>query len=187
MDSFELNKIAGAVLFSLLVLLGLNNLAAVVYAPAPASPQAYIVEGLEESAAMVAADAVAVAEAGPSLAVLLAAADIAAGEKSARKCVACHSFDENGANKVGPNLWDIVAQPVAGKAGFNYSSAMAEMGGAWDYERLDGFLEAPRKYVPGTKMSFAGVRKEQERANLIAYLRSLSAAPPPLPEAEPEQ
>ena len=186
MDSFELNKIAGAVLFSLLVLLGLNNLAAVVYAPAPADPQAYIVEGLEESAAM-AAEATAVADEGPSLALLLAAADIAAGEKSARKCVACHSFDENGANKVGPNLWDIVAQPVAGKAGFNYSPAMAEMGGDWGYERLDGFLEAPRKYVPGTKMSFAGVRKEQERANLIAYLRSLSAAPPPLPEAEPEQ
>ena len=184
MDSFELNKIAGAILFSLLILLLVGNLASVLYDPSPANPQAYIVEGLETAAADSSAAAV---EEGPSLAMLLAIADIAAGEKSARKCVACHTFDESGANKVGPNLWNIVAQPVAAKSGFNYSSAMAELGGDWDYDRMDAFLQAPRKYVPGTKMSFAGVRKEQERANLIAYMRSLSASPPPLPQAaEPE-
>ena len=184
MDSFELNKIAGAILFSVLLLLGLGNLAAVLYAPTPANPQAYIVEGLEtgtETAA--AATETASADAGTSLALLLASADIAAGEKAVRKCVACHTFDQDGANKVGPNLWNIIAQPVAAKSGFNYSSAMAELGGDWDYDRMDAFLQAPRKYVPGTKMSFAGVRKEQERANIILYMRSLSASPPPLPAA----
>ena len=183
MDSFELNKIAGAILFALLILLGVSNVADVLYAPGAADGRAYIVEGLDVAATP---ETVAAAEAGPSLAVLLASANVAAGEKSARKCVACHSFDESGANKVGPNLWNIVAQPIAAKDGFSYSSAMAALGGNWDYERLDDFLQAPRKYVPGTKMSFAGVRKEQERADIIAYMRSLSASPPPLPLPEEE-
>ena len=184
MDSFELNKIAGAWLAALLVIMGVNSLASIVYAPDAPHAQAYIVEGLDEDAAVatIAADA----EGGPSLAMLLASADAIAGEKVAKKCVACHTFDASGDNKVGPNLWNIIGHPVAEKTGFSYSSAMSEFGGAWEYERLDAFLQSPRKYLPGTKMSFAGLRKPKDRANVIAYMRGLSNDPAPLPQPEEE-
>lgn len=184
MDSFELNKIAGAVLFAVLIILGVQNLAGVIYATGTADANAYIVEGVETASVdAVTSDAEAI-ESAPSLAMLLASADLEVGEKVARKCAACHTFDSGGANKVGPNLWNILGHAVAAKEGFSYSSAMVEFGGEWDYERLDYFLEAPKKSVPGTKMSFAGVRKPKDRANLIEYMRSLSDSPLPLPPVE---
>ena len=186
MDSFERNKIAGAILFALLVLFGVGSVADLLYAPEAADERAHIVEGAQVASAPQDAAATAAA-AVPSLAMLLASASVEAGERAARKCVACHSFDEGGADKVGPNLWNIIAQPIAAKSGFSYSAAMTALGGNWDYERLDAFLQSPRKHVPGTKMNFAGVRKEQQRADIIAYMRSLSAAPPPLPEEESGQ
>ncbi|MCY4031153.1 MAG: cytochrome c family protein [Hyphomicrobiales bacterium] len=187
MDSFELNKIAGAALFALLVLLGVQNLASAVYTTDTANPNAYIVEGVETASLDAsAADAGAVEDV-PSLAMLLAIADVAAGEKVAKKCVACHTFDSGGANKVGPNLWNILGQAVAAKDGFAYSPAMSLFGGEWDYERLNDFLESPKKSIPGTKMSFAGLRKPKDRANMIEYLRSLSNSPLPLPPAEETQ
>ncbi|MCY4035489.1 MAG: cytochrome c family protein [Hyphomicrobiales bacterium] len=181
MDSFELNKIAGAVLFAVLIILGVQNLAGVIYATGTADANAYIVEGVETASAVASTnDAEAIAGA-PSLAMLLAGADGEVGEKVARKCATCHTFDSGGANKVGPNLWNIIGHAVAAREGFSYSAAMVEFGGEWDYERLDDFLEAPKKSVPGTKMSFAGVRKPKDRANLIEYMRLLSDSPPPLP------
>jgi cytochrome c len=113
---------------------------------------------------------------------MLAAADLAAGEKVAKKCKACHSFDEGGPNKIGPNLWDVVAKPIAGKEGYKFSDALSSRSGeAWTYEALDAFLENPKGWAPGTKMSFAGIKKPEQRAALIAYLRSLSGSPAPLP------
>ena len=187
MDSFELNKIAGAALFALLVLLGVQNLASVVYTTNTINPDAYIVEGVETASLDASATDAGAVEDAPSLAMLLAVADAVAGEKVAKKCLACHTFDSGGANKVGPNLWNVLGHPVGARDGFAYSPAMALFGGEWDYERLNDFLESPKKSVPGTKMSFAGVRKPKDRANLIEYMRSLSDSPLPLPPAEETQ
>jgi cytochrome c len=126
--------------------------------------------------------AVAAADAGvPDIATRLASADPAAGQNVAKKCATCHTFDNGGVNKVGPNLWNVVGGPHAHKQDYNYSAAMKESGGVWDYAALDKYLENPRAVVPGTKMTFAGIKKPEDRADLIAYLRTLSDNPQPLP------
>lgn len=133
-----------------------------------------------------AAGGAAEAAAATPIATLLASADAAKGEVVFKKCVSCHTSESAGANKVGPNLFDIVNRPLASHEGFSYSAGMKDFsqGGSvvWDYDHLNHFLEAPKKYVSGTAMGFAGVKKETERADLIAYLRTLSANPAPLPE-----
>jgi cytochrome c len=118
---------------------------------------------------------------GGGLATLLAAADPGAGEKDIRKCAVCHSFEQGGAAKLGPPLWGILGREIASVDGFNYSDALASKDGAWDYDKLDAFLTNPKNWAPGTKMAFAGVKKPAERADIIAYLRSLSDNPEPLP------
>lgn len=112
---------------------------------------------------------------------LLASADVAAGEKVFGKCKSCHTTEQGGKNKVGPNLWEIVGRPRASAEGFSYSGPLTEAGGHWGYEELNTFLANPKEAVPGTKMSFKGVSKPEKRAALIVYLRSLSANPLPLP------
>ncbi|MFD1744537.1 c-type cytochrome [Rhizobium helianthi] len=128
----------------------------------------------------------AAAPAAVPIAQLLATADAKAGETVFKKCQACHSGEKGGPNKVGPDLWAIVNRPIAGHEGFSYSAALKDFskGGSvtWDYEHLNHFLAAPKAYVPGTAMGFAGVKKDDERANLIAYLRSLADEPAPLPD-----
>lgn len=123
------------------------------------------------------------------IATLLASADPAAGEAVFKKCASCHTADKGGANKVGPNLFGVVERPVASHEGFSYSAAMKDFaqGGSvtWTYENLSHFLAAPKKFISGTAMGFAGIKKEDERANLIAYLRSLADTPVALPEAAP--
>jgi cytochrome c len=170
MDSFELNKIAGAILFTLLVYLGVQNLGDVLFSTKPADPNAYIVEGVIEEGAPVVAS---VAEPVVPISELLQTASIDKGVKVAKKCVSCHSFDIGGGNKIGPALWGIVDRDIAVSAGFNYSSALSGKDGIWDYDALNGFLENPKKYAKGTNMAFAGLRKAKDRANIIAYLDSL--------------
>lgn len=180
MDLFEYNKIAGAILFALLVIIAVQNLASIIYAPTPAGDQAYIVEGVPEAGSeVVASDE----PEGPSLAMLLAEADSASGQKVAKKCVSCHTFTQGGADGIGPNLWNIVNRPKA-SGDFTYSSAFREAEGTWTYEDLDGFLAKPKRWMPGTNMAFAGLRKANQRADVIVYLRSLSDAPAPLPPVE---
>ncbi|MDF1634337.1 cytochrome c family protein [Mycoplana sp. MJR14] len=123
------------------------------------------------------------------IATLLASADAGAGEAVFKKCQACHSGEKGGPNKVGPDLWDIVNRPVGAHEGFSYSAGMktfAEGGKVWDFDHLNHFLMAPKKYVAGTAMGFAGLKKDDERANLIAYLRTLSDSPAPLPSPSAE-
>ncbi|ANH02776.1 cytochrome c family protein [Shinella sp. HZN7] len=124
------------------------------------------------------------------IATLLATADATAGETAFKKCASCHTSEKGGPNKVGPGLWDIVNRPVASHEGFSYSAGMTTFSEGqkvvWDYDHLSYFLEAPKKHVPGTAMGFAGLKKNDERANLIAYLRTLSDNPAPLPTASSE-
>ncbi len=181
-SSLESNKIAAAVLSAGVVAMLSGFVAELLYHPhVELEENAYVVAAADGGAEpMAAAEEPALEPIGP----MLAAADPASGEKVAKKCAACHSFDEGGPNKVGPNLYDIVNRPIAGHDGFNYSDALAEMSGdTWTYEHLNAFLHKPKDFAPGTKMSFAGLNKDGDRADLVAWLRTLSGSPAPLPEA----
>jgi cytochrome c2 len=184
MDSFELNKVLGALLGTVFVVFSVSLASDAIFAQhAPETP-GFAIEVPET----IAGEGAAEEPSGPSALELLATADAAAGEASFRRCTACHTAEEGGANRVGPNLWDIVGRPVASHEGFGYSAGMqafAEGGTEWDYEHLSGFLVNPRAYVPGTSMSFAGISDPQEEANLIAYLSTLSNDPVPFPEVTP--
>jgi cytochrome c len=181
MSAMEFNKFVAAILVAGLVFMAINVGVDEAMHRTPSKSVAFPVP-MDETVVV----AAAVIEQAPveSLGALLAAADVASGKKLARKCSSCHSFDKGGKNKVGPNLWDIVGRDMAQVAGYNYSSALAGMGGVWDYAALDRFLTKPKEMVPGTKMSFAGVKKPAGRADLIAFLRGQSDNPPPLPAAE---
>ncbi|EJW20895.1 hypothetical protein IMCC14465_06910 [alpha proteobacterium IMCC14465] len=189
MDSFELNKIAGAVFFTLLVYLGVQNLGDILFHIESADANAYIVEGLEVDAVSASK---ASAEPEADILALLQTASLDKGEKVAKKCVSCHAFEKGGANKIGPALWGIVNRDIASVDGFGYSDALNDMGGNWDYNALNGFLENPKKYAAGTKMAFAGLRKPQDRAAIIAYLNAQGDTPTDFtagytpPVAEPE-
>lgn len=185
MDSFEINKIIGGLLGTVFVMFSVTLVADSLFAAHAPEKPGYVIEAAEP------------AEGGPvapgkeeePIAVLLASADPNAGATAFKKCTACHTAEKGGANKVGPNLWDIVNRPVAAHEGFSYSAGMkafAEGGKHWDYDHLSGFLVAPRSYVSGTAMAFGGIKNRQEEANLIAYLRTLSDNPAPLPEVAAE-
>ena len=113
---------------------------------------------------------------------LISSADIAAGEKLSKKCVACHSFNAEGKNKVGPNLWNILNKPKASKDGYSYSKALEQFGGNWDYKSLNAFLLKPKNYIEGTKMNFAGIKKIQDRADVIFWLSKQSNNPSSITE-----
>src|SRR5262245_61326722 len=186
MDSFEINKLLGAFLgvafavFSIYLVSG-----AIFAAPVPEKP-GFAIEAPEGGEA---AAGGAEAPAAVPIATLLASADPAKGEVVFKKCLACHTGDKGGANKVGPNLWGVVNRPIASHEGFSYSAGLKEFskGGSevWDYDHLDHFLVSPKADVKGTAMGFAGLKKDDERANVIAYLRTLADTPAPLPEAAP--
>ena len=185
MDSFELNKLLGALLGAVFIVFSVSLISdTIFYSPTPATP-GYVIEVPEQEVADEAP-----AEEGPDVLALIADGDVAAGEAAFRRCTSCHTPDEGGPNRVGPNLWNTVMQPIADAEGFNYSSAMRDFAAeqeSWTYEQLAGFLEDPRGYVPGTTMAFAGIRDVQEKANLIAFLRTLSSDPAPLPEVATEE
>ncbi len=181
MDSFTLNKIAGAVLMVLLLTMGVGIVSDIIFEPTiPGKPGYEIVLASEGDST---SEVTAVPEVEP-ISERLIAASATSGQKVAKKCAACHTFDQGGANKVGPALWDVIGRAPGGVDGFGYSSAMQAFAGeneAWNFENLDGFLAAPKKYLSGTSMGFAGLRKPSDRADMIAYLREQSDSPVPLP------
>lgn len=179
MNSFEVNKIAGAVLGALLFAAGSGFVAELIYHPKPAGKAGYDLP--EAKAEQAAAPAEAKVE---PIAVRLASANVEKGQAGTKACQACHSFEKGGPNKVGPDLWDVVERKKGSHEGFDYSAGMKEKGGTWTYADLDEFLTSPKAYVKGTKMGFAGIASPQERANVIAYLHTLSDNPKPLPAAD---
>lgn len=181
MDSFEINKIMGAVLATCLVLLVTNFAANAIFTPKlPEKP------GFEIAVKETASGGKDAAAAVPSEPIekLLQTASVEKGAGAAKKCAACHTFEKGGPNRVGPNLFGVINEPKAAPIrGFNFSAAMKAKGGNWSYDDLNKFIASPKGFVPGTAMGFAGISKDSERADVIAYLRSLSENPAPLPTA----
>lgn len=188
MNSIEFTKIVGVLLTVALVVSLSNFIANQIIPRHHGEVRAYVVTAAEAEPAEAAPAEAAAAEAAPAEAAsgvtaLLAAADPAAGGKALRKCTACHSLDKGGKNKIGPNLWDLIDRPIASVAGYAYSPALTgKSSETWTYENLDAFLAKPKDWAPGTKMSFAGIKKPRQRADLIVHLRGLSDAPAALPE-----
>ena len=183
MDSHEWNKIIGSVLGTVLFLVAVHIASqAVYYAPPPAKP-AYAVPGVQAKTETAAAAAAPAAEATPDFGKVLPMADAMAGASIAERCAACHDWTKGGPNKIGPNLFGIIGRPKASHPGFDYSAAMKAKTGAWTYADLFDFLRQPGAFAPGTKMSFAGLPKVQDRLNLMAFLRMQADRPAPLPAA----
>jgi cytochrome c len=184
MDSFELNKIIGSILGTLLFVMGAGFLAEAIYAPKVGGGPGYALPEPEATPGEGPAEEVVI-----DLGTLLASANLQQGEGSARKCAGCHNFAEGAGNKQGPELFGVVGRPIASHAGFGYSDALKALSAdTWTYENLDHFLTAPKEFAPNTKMNFGGIKNAQERASLLAYLASVSpgapAFPPPAPPTD---
>lgn len=185
MDSFEFNKIIGAILGTVFVVFSLSLISDSLFASHAPEKAGFEIAALEPEAG---AGGEASGPAAPEpVGPLLASADVGAGETLFKRCAACHTPEKGGANKIGPNLWGIVDRPVASHEGYSYSAAMKAHAGErpnWDYEHLSEFLTNPKALVKGTAMNFPGIKAVGDRANIIAYLRTLADTPAPLPAAD---
>jgi len=181
MDSFEWNKIIGAVLGTAIFIFVVRLVAETIYEPEKPAKPGYVVEGVVENPSGGAA--APVEEALPDWGTVLAKADAAQGKATSSKCEACHDTSSAKTVKIGPPLFGVVDRPRASIAGFSYSGAMKAKGGTWTYDDLNQFINNPKGFVPGTAMGFAGIQKDSERADVIDYLHTLSDNPVPLPTA----
>ncbi len=180
MDSFEWNKVFGAILATLLVVMVIREVGGFIFYAEELDEPGYRVElpdpvtpenGGEEP------------EPALDLGALLVEANAGAGERIANQCVACHNFEKGGANMVGPALWGVLGREIAALDGFNYSRALASKDGVWDYESMYKFLENPREWAPGTLMGYAGLRRQRDRVNLLAWMQQKADTPYPFPAA----
>ena len=179
MDSFELNKIVAAVLMVALLVIGIGKLSNVIFHVEKPKTPGYAVE--VEQATTVTSSAQTAVEEKVDIAALMAMGDVASGEKIFKKCAACHSINKGGKNNIGPALYNVVERKVGGIADYKYSKALATYEKNWTFEELNGFLKKPAKYIRGTKMAYAGLRKDKDRASVIKYLNQNSDNPIPLP------
>jgi cytochrome c len=185
MDSFEINKILGALLGTCLVLLAVHIASGAIFAPpAPAKP-GYVVEVKQEQ--QPAQPGAAAAPAGQPIETLLASASVERGTAVAKQCEICHNLGKGQGAKIGPDLFGVVGRKVASEPGFNYSAPLKAKGGTWTFDALNTWLTNPRADVPGTLMTFAGLSNEHQRADVIAYLNSNSDKPLPLPKTAQNQ
>jgi cytochrome c len=184
MDSFEWNKIAGAVLGTLLFVVAVRIASGFIFEVEPPAKPGYVVQGVEAPAGGAATPAPA-EEALPDWGTVLPKANVADGKSISTRCEQCHDLSKGGPNKIGPNLWGVVGRPRASHPGFDYSAAMKSKGGSWSYDELFKFLKSPGAYIPGTKMSFAGLPKALDRIDIIAYLRTDMDSPAPIPPPQP--
>jgi cytochrome c len=179
MNSFELNKILGAILGTCLIMLALNIGAGAIFAPEKPSKPGFNIAVKEQDEG----EKAGAKEPEQPIETLLAKASVEKGQATARQCQACHTFEKGGPNRVGPNLWSIVNRTRASESGFNYSAAMKGKTGNWSFDELNKFLANPRGYIPGTSMTFAGLSRAEQRADVIDYLHTLADNPVLLPKA----
>ena len=179
MDSFEINKIVAAVLMVALLVIGIGKLSNVIFHVEKPETPGYAVE--VEQATTISSSTKTNVEEKIDMAALMAMGDIALGEKVFKKCAACHSIVKGGKNNIGPALYNVVGRKVGIINDYKYSKALSGYGKEWTFEELNGYLLKPAKWIKGTKMSFAGLRKEKDRASVILYLNQNSDNPLPLP------
>jgi len=179
MDSFEINKIVAAVLMVALLVIGIGKLSDVIFHVETPETPGYKVEVEQVSSAS--SSTTTAAEEKVDIAALMAMGDIASGEKIFKKCAACHSIIKGGKNAIGPALYNVVGRKVGSVEDYKYSKALAAYEKEWTLEELNGYLTKPAKWIKGTKMAFAGLRKEADRASVIKYLNENSDSPVPLP------
>ncbi len=180
MDSFETNKIVGAVLMTLLVTTVIGHVGDILVREPEAGKSHFEIAGAPATAAP--SQQASVPAGPPPLAPLLAKASVADGQSAAAPCKTCHTFGKGEPAKIGPNLYAIVGEKIAAVPGYEFSDALKKIQGTWTFDELNEWLEGPQKMAPGTKMTFAGVPDPQKRADVIAYLNSLSDHPEPLPK-----
>ena len=173
------NTIAGWVLFAGIVALGSSIVAGETFKSERPEEMGYPIEGVVQ-------EGEGGAEAEKPIAFYLATADAAAGEQVFKKCTACHNADQGGANALGPALYGVMGNPVAAHPGFAFTDALKGKGGTWDWDTMSAWLASPKKFAPGTKMTFAGLSNPQDRANVMAFLNSRDSSPLPVPAAPAE-
>ena len=180
MDSFEINKIVAAILMVALLLIGIGKITDIIFHVDKPNTPGYTVE-VEQAVTTSSQTTPEIAEEKIDIVALMALGDLATGEKVFKKCAACHSIIKGGKNNIGPALYNVVGREVGSISDYKYSNALSQYGKVWTFEELNGYLIKPAKWIKGTKMAFAGLRKEKDRASVIKYLNQNSDKPLPLP------
>ena len=181
MDSFEINKIIASILLVALLIIGISKISNIIFKVYKLDSSAYKVELTDDGAKQISEENTMKADDKVDISALMALGDIAHGEKVFKKCSACHSIEAGGGNKIGPALYNVVGRKIAALEDYKYSKALVEYTKNWSFEELNGFLIKPQKWIKGTKMAYAGLRKEKDRASVILYLNKYSDNPLPLP------
>ena len=181
MDSFEINKIIAAILLTALIIIGIGKFTDILFHVEKPKESAYKIEGLEIAATQTSSNPETKVEEKINISELLALGDKAHGEKVFKKCSACHMIASGGKNMIGPNLWGVIGRTAGSVSDYKYSKAMVAYGKEWTFEEMNSYLIKPQAYIKGTKMAFAGLRKEKDRASVILYMNSKSSSPKPLP------
>ena len=181
MDSFEINKIIASILLVALLIIGISKISNIIFKVDKLDSSAYKVELPDDGAKQISEENTMKSDDKVDISALMALGDIAHGEKVFKKCSACHSIEAGGGNKIGPALYNVVGRKIAALQDYKYSKALVEYQKNWSFEELNGFLIKPQKWIKGTKMAYAGLRKEKDRASVILYLNKYSDNPLPLP------